>query len=201
MVERADPQTQRLYSETRSGPPPVPTPAHRARPRRLAGAAFAWVVVFAAFHVYWGFGGQFGFGDASVTTPGATSVAAKTFTVVLGIMFVVGAVVPLAVLMPWGARIPGWMLIACCWIGGVLLTLRGFSGLLDTALRGTGLVTNGLTGPTYEQELGDAHPSAYTLWSTSTIDVYFFVGGLLFCGLAVADRRARRRLSGDLVVR
>lgn len=189
MVEMAGPDTQRLHPGDSSGQSPVPTPVRRARPRRLASAAFGWVVLFAAFHVYWGFGGHFGFGDASVTVPEPTSAVAWVFSVVVDVMFVVGAVVPLALLMPWGARIPRWMLTACCWIGGALLTLRGFSGLLDTTLRGTGLVQNGLTGLTYEQELGQAHPSAYTLWSTSTIDVYFFVGGLLFCALAIAATR------------
>ncbi|GAA5180399.1 hypothetical protein GCM10023322_12610 [Rugosimonospora acidiphila] len=149
-------------------------------------------MLFAGFHVYWELGGQFGFGDASVTTPKADSFADWAFTVALGVMFIIGAVVPLAFSMPWGAKLPGWTLVTCSWIGGVLLTLRGLSGLLDTALRSTGLAHNGLTGMTYQHTLGDAHPSAYTLWSTSSIDAYFLIGGILFCTVAVADRRARR---------
>ncbi|WP_433074333.1 hypothetical protein ACQP1P_27185 [Dactylosporangium sp. CA-052675] len=114
------------------------------------------------------------------------------FTVVVGAMFVLGAVVPLALHQGWGRRVPAWVLAGCCWIGGVLLVLRGASGLLDTALRTTGLVRNGLTGLTYEQELGVAHPSAYTMWSGSAIDAYFALGGGIFLMAAIAHRRARR---------
>jgi hypothetical protein len=182
----------------RTGRAPETTAPPPARPAQiLGGATFGWVVLFAAFHVYWGFGGQFGFGDASITTPKVDSAAAWAYTIVLGIMFVVGAVVSLALYKPWGLRIPGWTLVTCSWIGGVLLTLRGLSGLLDTLLRGTGLLHNGLTGLTYQQELGDAHPSAYTLWSSSSIDMYFFIGGVLFCVLAVAHRQARRRAAAE----
>jgi hypothetical protein len=174
------------HASAATAPPALPSA------RRLGVATFAWVVLFAAFHVYWEFGGQFGFGDASVTTPKVDSLADWAFTIVIGVMFVVGAVVPLALYLPWGAEVPGWMLVTCSWIGGVLLALRGLSGLLDTLLRGTGLARNGLTGMTYQKTLGDAHPSAYTLWSTSSIDMYFFIGGILFCLVAVAHRRARR---------
>jgi len=157
--------------------------------RGIGRVAFGWVVLFAAMHVYWAFGGQFGFGNASRTTPAADSTGARVFTGVLAVMFVVGAVVPLALYQRWGARIPAWPLAACSWIGGVLLGLRGLSGLLDTLLRATGVAGRGLTGLTYEQELGDAHPTAYTLWSTSAIDLYFLLGGVLFCAVAVAYRR------------
>jgi hypothetical protein len=178
-----------LRAEHTSAATAPPTSPFR---RRLGIATFAWVVLFAAFHVYWAFGGQFGFGDASVTTPEADSPTDWAFTAVLGVMFVVGAVVPLAFSMPRGAKFPRWALATCSWIGGVPLTLRGLSGLLDTLLHGTGLAHNGLTGMTYQEILGDAHPSAYTLWSTSSIDMYFFLGGILFCVIAVAHRRARR---------
>jgi hypothetical protein len=155
-------------------------------------AAFGWVVVFVGFHVYWAFGGHFGFGDAPTTTPTQHGLAVQVFSVVVDVMFVVGTLVPLALYQRWGAHIPGWILASCCWIGGVLLTLRGLSGLLDTSLRGTGLMRNGLTGLTYEQELGEAHPTAYTLWSGTAIDLYFTLGGVLFLAAAIVCRRVRR---------
>jgi hypothetical protein len=119
------------------------------------------------------------------------------FAVVVDIMFVVGTIVPLAFYQRWGGRVPAWMLAWCCWTGGVLLTLRGLSGLLDTSLRGAGLMCNGLTGLTYEQELGEARPSAYTLWSGSAIDMYFTLGGVLFLIASIVYRRARH---GDVPV-
>jgi hypothetical protein len=172
--------------------PERPAPPPTESLRKAGRAAFVWVVVFAAFHVYWAFGGKFGFGDAAATVPKERNAATWIFTIVVVGMFVVGTIIPLALYREFGNRIPVRILAWCCWIGGVLLALRGFSGLIDTSLRGTGLVRNGLTGLTYEQELGVAHPSAYTLWSGSTIDLYFAVGGVLFLMAAVAHRRSRR---------
>lgn len=161
---------------------------------RTAGrAAFAWVVVFVGFHVYWAFGGRFGFGDASTTTPPERTLAVRIFSVVVIGMFVVGTLVPLALYQRWGARVPAWVLASCCWFGGVLLSVRGLCGVLDTSLRGTGLMRDGLTGLTYQQELGEAHPTAYTLWSGTAIDLYFTLGGVLFLFAAIAYGRVRRR--------
>jgi hypothetical protein len=116
--------------------------------RKMAQSAFVWVAVFIAFHVYWAFGGKIGFGDATQTQPKADSAAKWVFTILVGLTFLVGAIVPLAFYQDWGR------------IGAAILLLRGFSGVLDTSLRGTGLVCNGLTGLTYKEELGVAHPSA-----------------------------------------
>jgi RsiW-degrading membrane proteinase PrsW (M82 family) len=126
----------------------------------MAQSAFVWVAVFIAFHVYWAFGGKIGFGDATQTQPKADSAAKWVFTILVGLTFLVGAIVPLAFYQDWGRRIPAWMLAWSCRIGAAILLLRGFSGVLDTSLRGTGLVCNGLTGLTYKEELGVAHPSA-----------------------------------------
>lgn len=161
--------------------------------RRAGRGAFVWVVVFIGFHVYWALGGHFGFGDAPTTTPTVHNTAGMIFAVAVDIMFVVGAIVPPALYQSWGRRVPAWMLGFCCWFGGVLLTVRGLAGVLDTSLRGTGLMRDGLTGLTYQQELGDPHPSAYTLWSGTGIDLYFTLGGVLFLIAAIAHRRARRR--------
>lgn len=160
--------------------------------RRAGRAAFVWVIVFIGFHVYWALGGRFGFGDAPTTTPTVHNTAATIFTIVVDLMFVVGTIVPLAIYQRWGRRVPAWMLGFCCWFGGVLLTVRGLAGVLDTSLRGTGLMRNGITGLTYQQELGDPHPSAYTLWSGTGIDLYFTLGGVLFLIAALAYRRGRR---------
>ena len=72
------------------------------------------------------------------------------------------------------------------WAGAAVLTARGIIGVVDDALRFTGLVETGLSGLSDEQVLGTAHPSAYTIWSTIGIDAFFAAGGLLF------GRAARR---------
>lgn len=159
----------------------------------MAQGAFVWVAVFIAFHVYWAFGGKFGFGDATQTEPTVDSAAKWVFTILVDLMFLVGTVAPLALYQDWGRRIPAWMLAWSCWIGAAILLLRGFSGVLDTSLRGTGLVRNGLTGLTYKEELGVTHPSAYTFICGTAIDLYFTVGGVLFLAAAIAYRRSRHR--------
>jgi hypothetical protein len=56
----------------------------------------------------------------------------------------------------------------------------------------------GLSGLTYEQVLGTATPSAYTLWSARTIDIYFLIDGILYGATAWY---ARRRTASVSVVR
>ena len=65
------------------------------------------------------------------------------------------------------------------WIGAIVLVARGGLGLLDGLIRALG-VEDGLTRLPYEETLGSAHPSAYTLWSSAAIDAVFLMGGLLF---------------------
>jgi hypothetical protein len=72
------------------------------------------------------------------------------------------------------------VLFALAWLGCGVLAVRGDAGVVDCLLRVTGVLPRGLTGLTYEQTLGRAHPSAYTLWSGAAIDAYFPIGALLF---------------------
>ncbi|MEV6796553.1 DUF3995 domain-containing protein [Streptomyces sp. NPDC051320] len=182
------------------------TTSERTTPRpsdslRKAGrAAFVWVVVFEAFHVYWAFGGQFGFGDvpaAEMMSLKVDSLGSLVFAIINCVPWVVGTIVPLALYQDWGRRVPAWMLTWCCWIGALILLVRGVSSWIDTALRGTGLMHNGLTGLTYKQELGLTHPSFYTLCSWSAIDTYFTLGGVLFLIAGIARRRSRRGTAVD----
>ncbi len=171
---------------------------HRAL-RSVCRAAFVWVVVFAGFHVYWFCGGTFGFGDASTTVPEVDSVGAWVFSAVVGVMFLVGGALPHALHRPWGRIVPRWILHTCAWTGAVLLVVRGASGVLDTLVRSTGLLPNGLTGLTEQQVSGEAHPTAYTQWSSTSIDLYFLLGGVLFLIAALRYRRlsaARRDRDG-----
>ncbi len=177
----------------------APTPFESLR--KTAIVAFVWVVLFDAFHVYWACGGKLGFGDEpeSSIEPPVDSLSSWIFVIITGGMFVVGTIVPLALYQDWGRRVPAWMLATCCWIAAVILLLRGVSAWIDTALRGTGLVRNGLTGLTYKQETGLAHPSLYTLCSTSAIDTYFALGGAIFLVAAIVHRRFRRDAAADSV--
>jgi hypothetical protein len=46
--------------------------------RQVAYTAWAWVVVFTAFHAYWYSGGRFGLGDAPNLLPGSADPSANT---------------------------------------------------------------------------------------------------------------------------
>lgn len=160
---------------------------HTACPIAAARAirgALLWAVGFVALHVYWALGGRIGFGDQDDPIPDTTStVVGWIFTIVVGVMFAGGLVVPSALLRPWGRRIPRPTLVALVWLGAIVLLARGLGGLLDGMLRGVG-IDHGLTGIPYEKSLGSAHPSRYTVWSAAAIDATFVLGGLLFARAA-----------------
>jgi hypothetical protein len=155
-------------------------------------ASFLWAVVFTAFHLYWFAGGRFGLGDGSQMIPRTRTTADWIWAIGIGVMFAVGISLPVALTRPWGHRIPRWTVLSCLWIGAVLLMVRGGAGLLDTSLRETGLADRGLTGLTYQQITGDAHPSLNTKVSGSCIDGYFVLGGLLYGRLLLRHRRLFR---------
>jgi uncharacterized protein DUF3995 len=143
------------------------------RTHRTILYAFAWTAVFTAWHGYWALGGDFGFGDQEAAFPDAGWL----FSTVTAGMFAAGLAVPLALARGVGPR---RLLVWLMWAGAAILTARGAIGLVDDALRFTGLAETGLSGLSNEQVLGTAHPSAYTVWSTVGIDAFFAAGGLLF---------------------
>ncbi|GAA5708306.1 MULTISPECIES: DUF3995 domain-containing protein [Streptomyces] len=160
--------------------------------RRAATAAFLWALVFTAFHFYWFAGGRFGLGDGPKMIPETGTTKDLIWAFVITSMFVVGIFLPVALTRPWGRRIPRWITVCCLWIGSALLVVRGGAGLLDTALRETGLADRGLTGLTYQQITGDAHPSLNTKVSGICIDAYFILGGLLYGRTVLLHRRLVR---------
>jgi Protein of unknown function (DUF3995) len=163
--------------------------------RPAAWHAFAWTALFIVWHGYWALGGDFGYGDQEAAIPDTTStLAGWTFTIAVVGMFVAGLAVPLAIVRGAGRRrLLAWLM----WAGAAVLVVRGLAGLVDDALRFTGLAETGLSGLTDEQVLGTAHPSAYTIWSTIGLDSFFAAGGLLF---ARAARLARTAPSGAALV-
>lgn len=146
-------------------------------------------------------GGRLGFGDAPDPIPGPpSSVVGWIFDVAVLAMFVAGLVVSLALVRPWGRKIPRRMLLILAWLGCAVLAARGGAGIVDHLGRVAGVLPRGLTGLSYEQILGQAHSSAYTLWSGAAIDAFFLVGGILFgvvaWGYQRGSRSKVRRISG-----
>lgn len=156
-----------------------------------AYAAFLWVVVFIAFHIYWAYGGRLGFAGASHPLPPApTNGVEWIYACVVYALFVGGTLVPLVMVQAWGRVIPGWLLLPACWFGSAILTLRALASYVDDLVRFTGLLPNGIAGLTYAQIFGDDHVTAYMLWSSAAIDAYFLLGGVLY-GLTAWHNRHR----------
>jgi hypothetical protein len=162
--------------------------------RRLRTAAyltFAWVIVFDAFHVYWALGGRFGFGDQTDPLPSSDTTGGRIFGAAVLVLFILGTVLPLALGWEWSRWIPLWVLLTMAWVAAGLLVLRAVLAFIDDAMRTLFGSTTGVSGLTYEQLLGTATPSAYTLWSARAIDTYFLLGGLLYAATAWFASRQR----------
>lgn len=151
-------------------------------------------MLFTAAHAYWYLGGSIGLGDAPDPLPGVPhSAPGWAFNGIVLVMFLVGMAAPLSMLRPWGERVPRRLLVITLWAGCAFLVLRGGSGLLDDLVRDLGISVHGITGLSYRQTLGEAHPSRYTLWSTAIIDAYFLLRGLLFRWLALTASQLSER--------
>jgi hypothetical protein len=166
-------------------------------PARVAYAAFAWVVVFFAFHIYWYLGGSF-------ASPGKLpdlihhSLVGWILEVLVDAAWPLGAWVCLAIARGWPRGRMRRAASIVVGLGCVVLALRGGAGIIDDLTRATGLLPNGLTGLSTKQTTGIAHLT----WSGWAIDAYFFAGGLLFGLLAYRYRpprsEKRQRVTMDL---
>ena len=123
--------------------------------RRAALYAFAWTAAFIAWHAYWALGGDFGFGDRESAFPATSTVADWTFMIAVA-AHVRGRARGAARDRPRRGAAPAAGRLM--WAGAVVLGARGAVGLLDDALRFSGLAETGLSGLTDEQVLGTARP-------------------------------------------
>ncbi|WBB65217.1 hypothetical protein [Micromonospora sp. WMMD812] len=154
--------------------------------RRSAYLAFAWVVVFVAWHVVWYLTGL------GIPAPsdrnGPARVAVALFQVVVIVMATVGTVLPLAFAMSWGRRLPRWLVVVLGWIGFAVLAVRAMAGVVDTLLRVAGRAI-GLTGPDRQRGHGVENPGAWDWIASYTTDALFVAGAVAF---GVATRRFQR---------
>lgn len=143
-----------------------------------AYAACAWSLAFAAVHLYWALGGTAGL-------PTGMSVRANPALFVIAVLAVplclLGALLALSLVRPWGLAFPRRLLSACGW--GVSAVLLFHSG--PTLVWGM-LVAAGLI---------DDDPTVLERWSLFVYEPWFFVGGLLYG--AAAWRHGRRSPRGS----
>ena len=154
--------------------------SERAPAARAAYAALAWIVMFAAFHVYWFLGGSFGLsGELPSLVP--DSVAGWIGEVLELVPWLLGPWVTLAIARGWPSGRIRRAASIVVWLGCAVLVLRGGAGLIDDLTRAVGLLPNGITGLSHKQTMGAAYyQSAAALWSGNVIDGYFLTGGIIF---------------------
>jgi hypothetical protein len=95
-------------------------------------AAVALALGYAAEKVYWGLGGTLGlatddaFGDVRLWTPGLGDTA---------VLALIGATIALALVRPWGRRLPRWMPLTGAVLGAMMLIPVGVMGTYGTLAR------------------------------------------------------------------
>ncbi|MQA82663.1 MAG: DUF3995 domain-containing protein [Streptosporangiales bacterium] len=143
-------------------------------PRRRTWAAHAaalWAFAFATMSFYWAAGGTFGVNTLSNTIEGLAGQNAW-FTAVVwvtGALKAAGGMLALALVRPWGERLPRrLLLIATAGAGGVM-ALYALANLGARAIQAIGLI------PTP----ASMHTAA-AWWHLLLWDPWFLAGGVLF---------------------
>lgn len=151
---------------------------------RAAYAACAWALVFAAINAYWGLGGTVGLGTLG---PAIAELARDPWFVALGVwgvgvLKVLAGLLALALVRPWGRRLPRRLLLVAAWGLGAGMSLYGGALLVQHGLMLAGVIR-------IPAGLG----WTATVWHIVLWDPWWLLGGVAF---AVAARRFRRASRG-----
>ena len=142
-------------------------------------AACAWALAFAAVHLYWALGGTVGLPEGLTV---AMNPALFVIDVLAVPLSVVGALLALSLVRPWGQLFPRRLLLACGWGACALLIVHSAPTLIGGVLAAAGLSTGDL--------------SVLERWSLFVYEPWFFIGGLLY-GAAAWHHTRGSRASGD----
>lgn len=148
-------------------------------------AACGWGLIFAAISFYWGSGGRtlldtIGGSIERMALAGDTSIYVAVW--VTGLLKMVGAVLALALVQPWGRRLPRRLVALLGWVAAIFLTLYGGLLVLGDALVAVGVVKQ--SQPIVWKPLW---------WHLWVWDMSFFIWGLLFAVALWSFRRSVRR--------
>jgi hypothetical protein len=169
------------------------TPAAPSSPSRWAvGVTYGaggWAFLFAALSFYWALGGTAG---AETISPAIVQLARAHVPWVMAVLWisailkVFSGFVALALIQPWGSRVPRWILLLLAWGAGTLLFGHGglFFAVGVLALSGT---------------IPYSAPAPLLPWYTFLWGPWWLLGGILF--LLAAWSSVRRSPQGrvDLV--
>ncbi|MBC2875048.1 MULTISPECIES: DUF3995 domain-containing protein [Streptomyces] len=143
--------------------------------RAAAYAAAAWAIAFSLVHLYWLFDGRIGL-------PAGLSVRGDTPLLVIDVLAVpvcaVAAALALALVRPWGTRLPAGPLTVLLWGTTALLLFHAAPSVPDWAALAVGARTA-------------SDLDAMGRFATFLYEPFFMTGGLLFA-LACLGRRAGR---------
>jgi hypothetical protein len=140
--------------------------------RYAAYAAFAWAILFAIPNLYWAAGGTLGAGTIGgeieqQALDRETGMVATLW--ITGLLKVAGAIFVLALVQPWGRRLPRRLMITLGWGGGLSMMLYGISLLVQHGLMLTDVIDR--------QESLDA---TALRWHFLFWDPWWLLGGVLF---------------------
>jgi hypothetical protein len=149
-----------------------------------AWAAFAWAVIFALMSLYWAAGGLVGSETLGVDIDRLAHERDSSFVRELWAAFtlkMVAAALALALVQPWGRRIPRRPLLVLGWATGAGITVYAVANFIQHTLMAIGAVDT-------PDGLGtDAVPWHLALW-----DPIWLLGGLLFLAATRDFQRASR---------
>lgn len=103
-----------------------------SRPAWTPYAAALWALVFAVFHVIWALGWYVGL-DPVESAIAFRRPSMLAYDLVVAVMCVVGFLAALALVRPWGRRVPPRVLGFLLRTGTALLGLRAVASVIQTA--------------------------------------------------------------------
>jgi Protein of unknown function (DUF3995) len=152
-------------------------------------AAAGWAFLFAALSFYWALGGTAGSETISPAIAQLTRARVPWFMAVLwitAILKVFSGFVALALVQPWGRKVPRWILLLLAWGAGTLLF--GHGGLIFAVgvLALSGAISLSIPAPLLH-------------WYTFLWGPWWLLGGLLFLLAAWSYVRRSPQGRADLV--
>jgi hypothetical protein len=147
--------------------------------------ACAWALLFAALSFYWAAGGTAGaetIGEA-ITRP--IRAREPGWIVLLwgtGIAKVLGGLLALALVRPWGRRFPRWLLLVPAWAGGLLMIAYGGANMLEFGLMAAGML-----------RIPASVGVVAVRWHLVLWEPWWIIGGVLFVAAAWLAGSPRER--------
>lgn len=148
--------------------------------------AATWAILFAIPHIYWGAGGRTGLAW-SLATKGPAEVDLindRSFQIAglwgVAVLLGLAAVIALAMVRPWGERIPHWLVSVAAFGVSTVCLLRSlfYSGFVVSTLRLTGVI-----------DISANADRDWFIWDLILWSPWFLLASVLFAGAALTYRQ------------